>query len=65
MKTSLPEEVNKKCLEVAPASSQVVVGFDSFYDFDAVYGERVSQKQIYDSCLADIINNFFRGIRLV
>ncbi|XP_069935745.1 kinesin-like protein KIF7 isoform X2 [Cherax quadricarinatus] len=56
------QEYNRgSCVEVAPASSQVILGYDHFCDFDAVFGPDVSQKELYSSCLADLVVNFFQG----
>lgn len=49
------------CVEVAPASSQVILGYDNFFDFDAVFGPSVTQKELYSACLADLVTNFFQG----
>ncbi|XP_047490403.1 kinesin-like protein KIF7 [Penaeus chinensis] len=49
------------CIQVAPAASQVILGYDHFCDFDAVFGHDVPQKELYDSCLSDMVVNFFQG----
>ncbi|XP_042214220.1 kinesin-like protein KIF7 [Homarus americanus] len=57
-----PQEQNHgNCVEVAPASSQIILGYDHFCDFDAVFGPDVTQKELYKACLADLVVNFFQG----
>ncbi|XP_068249872.1 kinesin-like protein KIF27 [Palaemon carinicauda] len=55
------EQNHGSCVQVAPASSQVILGYDHFVDLDAVFGQDVSQKDLYSSCLADLVVNFFQG----
>ncbi|KAG7172995.1 Kinesin-like protein kif7-like, partial [Homarus americanus] len=51
-----PQEQNHgNCVEVAPASSQIILGYDHFCDFDAVFGPDVTQKELYKACLADLV----------
>ncbi|XP_071521390.1 kinesin-like protein kif7 [Panulirus ornatus] len=58
---SIQEKNQGCCVEVAPASSQVILGYDHFFDFDAVFGPGVTQKELYSACLEDLVVNFFQG----
>nr|XP_045609044.1 kinesin-like protein kif7 [Procambarus clarkii] len=58
---TVQEHNRGSCVEVAPASSQVILGYDHFCDFDAVFGPDVSQKELYSASLADLVVNFFQG----
>ncbi|XP_050696395.1 kinesin-like protein KIF27 isoform X2 [Eriocheir sinensis] len=55
------EQSQGTCVEAAPASSQVILGYDHFCDFDAVFGPDVTQKELYSACLADLVLSFFQG----
>ncbi|KAG0703943.1 Kinesin-like protein kif7 [Chionoecetes opilio] len=55
------EQSQGSCVEAAPASSQIILGYDHFSDFDAVFSPDVSQKELYLACLADLVANFFQG----
>lgn len=48
-------------MEVAPAASQIILGHDQFWDFDAVFGPDVSQKELYSACLEDLVTSFYKG----
>lgn len=61
VKPSLAEDNNERCVQVAPTASQIILGFDNFCDFDAVFGEDVSQKELYNTCLVDMVTSFFQG----
>lgn len=58
---STQEQGRGSCVAAAPASSQIILGYDHFSDFDAVFGPEVGQKEVYQACVADLVANFFQG----
>ncbi|KAK4327216.1 hypothetical protein Pmani_002302 [Petrolisthes manimaculis] len=58
---SAQEQGRGTCVAAAPASSQIILGYDHFSDFDAVFGPEVGQKEVYQACVADLVTNFFQG----
>ena len=53
--------LKESCVQVATAASQIILGYDHFFDFDAVYDSEANQKELYVSCLADKVATFFEG----
>lgn len=49
------------CIKIHPKTNQLVLGKDRAFTFDYVLSSKVTQQQVYDRCMEQLIAACFEG----
>ncbi|XP_061178029.1 kinesin-like protein KIF27 isoform X2 [Saccostrea echinata] len=49
------------CMRVVPSSNQLILGKDRGFTFDYVHSPKVSQEEVYKSCVESLVGSIFEG----
>lgn len=52
---------HQPCVRIIPESNQIVIGKDKAFSFDYVIPPKVTQAELFEKCVKNLVHNVFEG----